>query len=85
MVRYKIFTNGKKLPDPQRLPPTADALLLHIKRSNYQSYEWKESLNCDFEPLDPNGNGWYMEDESIQIKWQNQLPAPGLCCWEVVN
>ena len=76
VVRYKIFTNGKKLPDPQRLPPTSDALQLHFRRSNYQVYEWKNALNCDFEPLDPNGNGWYIADGMINIKWQTQLPAP---------
>ena len=75
VVRYKIFTNGKKLPDPQRLPPTSDALQLHFRRSDYQVYEWKNALNCDFEPLDPNGNGWYIADGMIKIKWQTQLPA----------
>ena len=32
--RYKSFTNKKKIPDPKRLPPTRDALMLHFKVSN---------------------------------------------------
>ena len=29
--RYKLFTKKKKIPDPKRLPPTRDALMLHFK------------------------------------------------------
>ena len=42
-VRYKMFCRGKT-PLSNQLPPTRDELLQHIKRSNYQSYIWKNVL-----------------------------------------
>ena len=46
-----------------------DALVLHIKRSNFQVAEWKDALICDKIPLDPNGNGWERNENKLQIKW----------------
>ena len=43
-ARYKLFTNRTKLPEPQKLPPTKDALLLHFKRVNFQTRQWKSAL-----------------------------------------
>ena len=47
-ARYKLFTKKKKPPPPQSLPPTKDALYLHIKRANYQCQLWKKAL--DYHP-----------------------------------
>ena len=52
-VRYKMFTSKKKIPDPQKLPPTLDALNLHLLRVNYQVFEWKRALNNTVSILDP--------------------------------
>ena len=52
--RFKIFAK-KKIPTPERLPPTKDALLLHFRRANYQSYEWKRALDKDCNLVDPAG------------------------------
>ena len=42
-ARYKQFCWKKKLSDPHKLPPTSDALILHLKRANYQSSKkWLE-------------------------------------------
>ena len=43
-ARYKIFC--VKAPACQNLPPTADALSLHVKRTNYQVYIWKHALQA---------------------------------------
>ena len=56
-ARYILFTRSKKIPDPEYLPPTQDALILHFDRVNVQTYEWKRALYSDYEPLDPNGKG----------------------------
>ena len=75
-TRYKFFSTKKKLPDPQKLPPTKDALYLHFARANYQVREWKSALNIDYEQLDPDGKGWTTENNILNIKWMNQKPAP---------
>ena len=75
-VRYKIFTNGKKLPDPNRLPPTHDALILHLKRVNYQVLEWKRALDNQFQVPDPEGRGWLKENEKLRIHWTFKPYAP---------
>ena len=38
-ARYRLFTRKKRLPDPQKLPPMKDTLLLHFARANYQAHE----------------------------------------------
>ena len=51
-ARYK-----QKLPDPHKLSPTSDALTLHLKRANYEVFEWKQALLLDHQFIDPQGNG----------------------------
>ena len=75
-VRYKMFTSRKKLPDPQKLPPTHDAFLLHFARVNYQVFEWKQALDKDFILTDPDGEGWVVIDGKLFVKWMTELPAP---------
>ena len=65
-----------KVPEPQRLPPTRDALVLHIKRSNFQAAEWKDALIADKTPQDPNGNGWERNENKLEIKWTTNKAAP---------
>ena len=42
--RYLKFYGKKKTPEPQQLPPTADALLCHCKRVSYATSIIKQSL-----------------------------------------
>ena len=83
-LRYTMFTSGKKLPDPQRLPPTADALKLHLKRYNYQVLEWKKALDRNFELPDSDGHGWCKNNGKLTFEWVTQLPAPELC-WNLYH
>ena len=39
-IRVLLFPKGGK---PQALPPTRDALELHISRSHYKSLVWKQA------------------------------------------
>ena len=32
---YQMFCWKIKLPDPERIPPTRDSLILYLKRANY--------------------------------------------------
>ena len=75
-ARYKLFSSKKKLPEPQKLPPTKDALLLHFNRANYQAYEWKRALDLTHVLLEPIGKGWILEDDELKIEWMKQKPAP---------
>ena len=65
----KRFCWIKKLPDPHKLPPTSDALTLHLKRANYQAFEWKQALLRDHQFIDPQGNGWKKINDAFEIEW----------------
>jgi hypothetical protein len=59
-ARVLLFSKTKT---SEALPPTKDALELHIKRVHYQSLVWKQA-SCH-EPILPNpdGMGWKRESE----------------------
>ena len=76
-ARYHLFTDKKKMPDPQKLPPSCNSLKLHLKRANYQTVKWKNSLRQYHEIVDPIGNGWKRSgNNQIDIEWNNQASAP---------
>ena len=74
-ARYQIFSKSKSIPDPERLPPTRDALMLHLDRVNFQAFEWKHALE-NLPRASPVGHGWKMTDGSLQIDWMHEKPAP---------
>ena len=60
-----------------RLPPTQDALYIHMERANFQSYEWKHALENNSRQ-DPEGHGWIKRmkrsllnglDKSLPLNW----------------
>ena len=55
--RYKAILKKKKLPNPEKVPPTQDSLILHIMRCNYQIHEWRNALDVNHIPIDPDGCG----------------------------
>ncbi|CAH3020104.1 unnamed protein product, partial [Porites evermanni] len=62
--RAAAFRKVKKNIDS--LPPTQDALHLHIRRANYQSMIWKRAQEaCPSIPRPEDENGWYLNDEGI--------------------
>ena len=75
-ARYKQFCWKKKLPDPHKLPPTSDALTLHLKRASYQAFEWKQALLRDHQFIDPQGNGWKTISDTLEIEWTSQPSGP---------
>ena len=64
-ARLRLFTQTLS---GEKLPPTLDALALHLKRANYQYYIWKHS--CDLFLTLPSliWNGW-IKVENSKIKW----------------
>ena len=73
--RYKAILK-KKLPKPEKVPPTQDSLKLHLMRCNYQIYEWRNALDVNHVPNDPDGHGWERNENMLKIKWMTANPAP---------
>ena len=76
-ARYRLFCERKKVPEPHRLPPTKDALYLHFKRCNFQVREWKSALQASRAQADPDGNGWFTNEEgALEVRWMENNAAP---------
>ena len=73
-ARYRLFC--MKSACEQALPPTSDALSLHIERANYQAAIHRRSLDQYISPPDPVGHGWMLEEGELKINWMRDPPAP---------
>ena len=73
-LRYHLFCTSA-LKSYADLPPTDDALLQHVKRSNFQAYLWKHCLSSGQVPS-PHGHGWKIDGDVLSIIWQTRAPAP---------
>ena len=75
-LRYKLFC--QKSLSGQKLPPTYDALVLHIARAAYQTHIWRNSCVPVLNVSSPVENGgWKLDDNDCVV--QNlmlQDPAP---------
>ena len=72
-VRYEMLTSGA---ESHEIPPSKDALVLHIKRANYQALVWRKALDPAFVPPSPVENGWKMNNGCLDIEWITKEPAP---------
>ena len=73
-VRYKIFK--LKFRIDVTLPPNFDSLLLHIKRSNYQSNIHRNCLENYICAPSPSEHGWIISDNNICVQWGTLPIAP---------
>ena len=64
VLRHKRFTQKNVTGD--KLPPTLDALSLHLLRANYQCYIWKSACEPRLELPQPIGNGWISVNGTIE-------------------
>ena len=71
--RNSLFKSGNYSHDV--LPPTWDCLLKHIKRANYQTVVWNQSLSPYMDIQSSNGNGWILYGED-KILWMILPAAP---------
>ena len=62
--------------EAHELSPTQDALRLHVLRSNYQCYIWKNACEAIFIAPSPNGYGWIVNGAKIDVLWITKEPAP---------
>ena len=76
-ARSSAFRKAKNKLDT--LPPTQDALRLHITRSNYQTLIWKKALEpCPLLPK-PEENGWHYMEGILKPKLVTQGEASHAC------
>ena len=63
--RVTLFNKGK---DPDSIPPTSDALRLHMGRAHYQTNIWLNATAPPPERLDAEAYGWERDPYSSQLK-----------------
>ena len=66
-ARIQLYFAGKK--DIEHIPPTQDALLLHVKRSLYETGMLKNCLTSQQSLPSPLSYGW-KESDDHDIKWE---------------
>ena len=65
--RYELFS--VKGAQSDNLPPTQDALQMHVQRANYQAAVWVRALQA--KPVVPSscGYGWEIVNDQLTMKW----------------
>ena len=75
--RAAAFRKSNK--DLDALPPTQDALILHIKRVNYQTMVWNKALEpCPSLPK-PEDSGWYYSEGLLKPKLMTREEVSAAC------
>ena len=76
-LRAELF---HRVNDPEKLPPTHDALALHIQRSNYQAMVWLNAIVPIPSLPQPEECGWVCrEGQSLQPLLMRLDPVPSVC------
>ena len=77
-ARHDSCQGGKKAIE--MLPPTSDALELHVSRANYQAKIWLQANQTDVVVPDPEETGgWQAIDRRLEVVWLRKLPIPSSC------
>ena len=83
-LRYDLFMekcqleslDASKGEDLSFLPPSREALKMHIKRVNYQVRIWKLLPIQNPEILSPLENGWIIINNKLEPKWVDEKILP---------
>ena len=62
----------------ETLPPTQDALSLHLTRAHYQTTVWKQSLETHPQLPSPTSYGWHMKDGML-VPHLTKAPVQARC------
>ena len=69
------------------LPPTTDALKLHIERANYQAGIWIRAdvaiMDTEVRPVDTNA--WQDGTDGLEVVWKRLPTVPDACIEHVVD
>lgn len=71
--RFALFKWGKC--SDNMLPPTCDSLLQHIRRANYQTAIWRQSLDTEMSIPSPHQHGWRVVNGELEIVLMMHPPA----------
>ena len=69
----------RKVKNLDSLPPTKDALHLHIRRANFQCMIWKKAKEPRPSLSSPEENGWFYEEGVLKPKLMNQEEVSASC------
>ena len=75
-LRYLLFCAEGAALSSHQLPPSIGCLKKHILRANYQAYIWRNRLEKMLILPSPDGFGWKLIDEDLEIDWTDDKPAP---------
>ena len=74
-VRYFLFC--ARAAESAQLPPTQDALKMHIKRANYQAGVWRRAMEANPNIPSFHNQGWQIgDDNEVPTEWTTKPPAP---------
>ena len=77
--RVAAFRKSKKDLDALPRAPTQDALILHIKRENYQTMVWNKALEpCPSLPR-PEDSGWYYSEGLLKPELMTREEVSAAC------
>ena len=62
-LRFKLFSRKGQVGE--KLPPTLDALLLHLRRAAYQCFIWRNACEPILSLPSPIDNGWVEDSEGF--------------------
>lgn len=77
VLRCSMFRQPKMTIE--NLPPTKDALEQHIKRANYQTLIWHQSMVTNPQLPSPFASGWKLEDNALKPLLATKDPISVKC------
>ena len=77
-ARYRKFSTKYKVPEPHKLLPTKDELLLHCQCANYVMCIWKSALCAIYLNPTPERGCWLLTSGILETNWMSPEPAPDL-------
>ena len=75
-LRYKIYCQRSGKIGINMLPPCLNILTQHLERVNYQSRIWHQCLVPSPSIRTPDGNGWCINDDKLDVLWVTCNQAP---------
>ncbi|KAE8740339.1 hypothetical protein FOCC_FOCC014156 [Frankliniella occidentalis] len=80
--REELFKRGRQI---ETIPPTADALLQHMRRAAFQSFVWTTSLVALQDLPNAKDWGWKLQENNWLPVWWRTLPEAGKACRALIS
>ena len=70
---------------PEKIPPTSNALLQHIRCAIYQGvFIWSKATEVSLDLPDPQRWGWEKEGDTVSPRWMT-IPEAAKVCTELIH